>query len=170
MTTCKESPFYNFQVLDRNGKEYPLSSAKGKVVLVVNTASKCSFTVQYQGLEDIYRRLQEQYNEDFVNLGFPCNQFLRQEPGSNNDIQSFCQLNYGVMFPVLAKVNVNGGQAAPIYQWLKQQKKESLWCQRITWNFTKFVIDRHGKVRSRWSPTKKPETLEAHLIELLKGN
>lgn len=78
----------------------------------MNTASKCSFTVQYQGLEDIYRRLQEQYNEDFVILGFPCNQFLRQEPGSNNDIQSFCQLNYGVTFPVLAKVNVNGGQAA----------------------------------------------------------
>ncbi|KAJ5116062.1 hypothetical protein N7456_000410 [Penicillium angulare] len=170
MATSKESPFYNFKVLDRNGKEYPLSSTKGKVVLVVNTASKCSFTVQYQGLEDIYRRLQEEYNEDFVILGFPCNQFLRQEPGSNDDIQSFCQLNYGVTFPVLAKVNVNGGQTAPIYKWLKQQKRGFLGCQRITWNFTKFVIDRHGKVRSRWSPTKKPETLEGHLVELLKEN
>jgi glutathione peroxidase len=160
MATSKESPFYNFKVLDckyspspnvllyvhlsfprlrpaGNEEEYPLSSTKGKVVLVVNTASKCNFTPQYQGLEDIYRRLREKYDEDFVILGFPCNQFLRQEPGSNNDIQSFCQLSYGVTFPVLAKINVNGGQAAPLYRWLKQQKRGSLGRQRITWNFTK---------------------------------
>lgn len=107
------------------------------MVLVVNTASNCSFTAQYQGLEDIYRQLREQYEEGFVILGFPCNQFLRQEPGSNDEIQSFCQLNYGVTFPVLAKVNVNGGQTAPIYRWLKKQKRGSLGCRRITWNFTK---------------------------------
>ncbi|PNY25473.1 Glutathione peroxidase [Tolypocladium capitatum] len=131
------SKLYDFTVQQRNGTEFPLSETRGKVVLIVNTASKCSFTPQYEGLEALYKQFRGKYGEDFVILGFPCNQFMRQEPGTDSEIETFCRVNYGVTFPVLAKLDVNGATAAPLYKWLKEQKRGSLCMKRITWNFTK---------------------------------
>lgn len=133
-------------LIERN-QPFPLDQTRGKVVLVVNTASKCSFTPQYDGLEKLYQRLRGKYGDDFVILGFPCNQFMRQEPGSNNDIQSFCQVNYGVTFPVLAKIDVNGSDASPLYQWLKKQKPGFFGLRRIIWNFTKVGV--HKSIHQR---------------------
>ncbi|OBT75974.1 hypothetical protein VF21_05747 [Pseudogymnoascus sp. 05NY08] len=169
VVTRAASSFYDFAPLDKRGQAFPLDATRNKVVLVVNTASKCSFTPQYEGFEQLYQRLQKKYGDDFIILGFPCNQFMQQEPDSDDSIQSFCQLNYGVTFPVLAKIDVNGSTANPLYKWLKQQKTGILGMKRISWNFTKFSIDRTGKVRRRWSPTTKPEKLENHLISLLEA-
>ncbi|ATY61249.1 glutathione peroxidase family [Cordyceps militaris] len=166
--------FYDFKPLDtvlsnivvpaERGQELPLTNYRGKVVLVVNTASKCGFTGQYAGLEKLYQSLAAKHPDDFVILGFPCNQFGSQEPGSNDDIQTFCQVNYGVTFPILQKIDVNGDKAAPVYEWLKSEKPGLLGLKRIKWNFEKFLVGRDGKVVNRWASTTTPESLEKEIV------
>ncbi|KAH8710775.1 Glutathione peroxidase-like peroxiredoxin 2 [Beauveria bassiana] len=156
--------FYDFKPLDKRGQEVPLSDYRGKVVLVVNTASKCGFTGQYAGLEKIYKSITEKHPDDFVVLGFPCNQFGSQEPGSNDEIQSFCQVNYGVTFPIMQKVEVNGDKAAPLYEWLKSERPGLLGLKRIKWNFEKFLVGRDGRVVNRWASTTTPESLEKEIV------
>jgi glutathione peroxidase len=151
-----EKNFFDFVVKDAQGKDYPLSQHKGKLVLVVNVASKCGFTPQYEGLEKMYERFRE---KGLVILGFPCNQFGQQEPGTNEEIQQFCKLNYGVSFPVLAKVDVNGANTAPIYQFLKSEAPGFLGIEAIKWNFTKFLIDGEGNILDRFSPQTSPEDI-----------
>ena len=126
------------------GQPYPLSSLKNKVVLIVNTASKCGFTPQFEGLETLYKKVKSEHADDFVILGFPCNQFMQQDPGDNDTIQSFCLNNYGVSFPVLGKTEVNGDKAEPVYEWLKAQVPGMLGLKRIKWNFEKFLVGRDG--------------------------
>ena len=150
------------------GEPFPLSSLQGKVVLVVNTASKCGFTPQFEGLEKLYKSLKTRYPDDFTILGFPCNQFNNQDPGSNDDIQSFCQLNYGVTFPVLGKLDVNGDGTAPVFAWLKQQAPGVMGLKRIKWNFEKFLVGADGKVVTRWSSLTKPESLEDSIVKELE--
>ncbi|KAF2087398.1 glutathione peroxidase 1 [Saccharata proteae CBS 121410] len=153
--------FYDFKPLDKKGQPYPLSTLKGKVVLVVNTASKCGFTPQFEGLEALYKSLSASHpNNDFIILGFPCNQFGNQDPGSNDTIQEFCQLNYGVSFPVLGKVDVNGEKAEPVFEWLKREMPGLMGLKRVKWNFEKFLVGRDGKVKGRWASTAKPESLK----------
>jgi len=152
--------FFDFKPKDKKGNEYSLADLKGKVVLVVNTASKCGFTPQFAGLEKLYQDLKATH-PDFVILGFPCNQFGGQDPGSNDEIQSFCQVNYGVTFPVLGKIDVNGSAADPVFEWLKAEKPGLMGMKRVKWNFEKFLIGRDGKVKERWASTTKPETLKA---------
>ncbi|GLI73096.1 glutathione peroxidase 2 [Penicillium ochrochloron] len=147
------------------GTPFPLSSLKGKVVLAINTASKCGFTPQFEGLEKLYKELKAQYPEDVEFLGFPCNQFGGQDPGSNDDIQSFCQLNYGVSFPVLGKLDVNGDQAAPVFTWMKEAMPGALGLKRVKWNFEKFLIGADGKVVGRWSSLTKPESLKDSIVQ-----
>ncbi|KAF2269846.1 glutathione peroxidase [Lojkania enalia] len=154
--------FFDFKPKDKKGEEYSLADLKGKVVLVVNTASKCGFTPQFAGLEKLYQDLKAK-NPDFVILGFPCNQFGGQDPGSNDEIQQFCQLNYGVTFPVLGKIDVNGDKAEPLYEWMKSEKPGLMGLKRIKWNFEKFLIGRDGKVKARWASTTKPESLKAEI-------
>ncbi|KXJ93025.1 thioredoxin-like protein [Microdochium bolleyi] len=159
--------FYDFKPVDKKGEEKPLSDYKGKVVLVVNTASKCGFTPQYAGLEKLWKDIGAKHPDDFVILGFPCNQFGGQEPGTNDDIQSFCQLNYGVTFPIMGKVEVNGDNASPMFEWLKNEQPGLLGMKRVKWNFEKFLVGRDGKVKGRWASTTKPESLEKHILEEL---
>ncbi|KAJ3495009.1 hypothetical protein NLG97_g3702 [Lecanicillium saksenae] len=156
--------FYDFKPLDKRGQEVALSDYRDKVVLVVNTASKCGFTGQYAGLEKIYKSIKEKHPDDFVVLGFPCNQFGAQEPGSNEEIQEFCQINYGVSFPIMQKIDVNGDKAAPLYEWLKNERPGLLGLKRIKWNFEKFLVGRDGKVANRWASTTTPESLEKDII------
>ncbi|TFB04533.1 Glutathione peroxidase [Trichoderma ghanense] len=148
--------------------EVPLSNYKGKVVLVVNTASKCGFTYQYKNLESVYQAIKKEYPDDFVVLGFPCNQFGSQEPGSNEEIQNFCTLDQKVTFPVLGKINVNGDDAHPLYKWLKKEKPGLLGLERVKWNFEKFLIGRDGKVIGRWASTTEPEKIQDKIIEAIK--
>jgi glutathione peroxidase-family protein len=137
-------------------------------VLVVNTASKCGFTPQYKGLEALYKQVRARGGADrFEILGFPCNQFGAQEPGSDDDIQSFCQINYGVSFPVLGKIDVNGDDASPLFQWLKKEKPGVLGIQMVKWNFEKFLIDPAGNVVDRWASTTKPESIGKTVFKLL---
>lgn len=144
--------FYNFKVENHKGETVKMEDYKGKVVLIVNTASECGFTPQYTGLQELY----DTYNERGLEiLAFPCNQFGKQESGSNEEIQSFCQLNFGLTFPVFGKLDVNGKNAHPLYSYLKSQKK-GLVGRNIKWNFTKFLIDRSGNVVKRFAPTVKP--------------
>lgn len=150
------------------GEPKPLSDYTGKVVLIVNTASKCGFTPQYEGLEKLYKTLKTQYPEDFVILGFPCNQFGGQEPGTDSEIQEFCLVNYGVSFPIMGKVDVNGDGAAPLFEWLKKEKPGLMGLKRVKWNFEKFLIGRDGKVVERWASIKKPEDLESVIVAELK--
>jgi len=157
----EESKFYSFTVKNAQGQDVKLSDYKGKVVLVVNVASKCGFTYQYEGLQKLYN---EHKDKGLVILGFPSNQFLSQEPGSNEEIQNFCKLKYGVDFPVFAKGDVNGDNAQPLYKWLTSQEKFS---GRITWNFNKFLINRKGEVVNRFGSKVKPEELEPEVKKLL---
>ena len=153
------------------GKPFPLSSLKGKVILVVNTASKCGFTPQFKSLETLYQSVKSKHPDDFTILGFPCNQFGSQDPGSNDDIQSFCQVNYGVSFPVLGKLDVNGNEAAPVWEWMKEEMPGLMGLKRVKWNFEKFLISADGKVVGRWASTTKPETLEETILkEIEKGS
>jgi glutathione peroxidase len=147
-----------------NGESFSLADKAGKVLLVVNTASKCGFTPQYAGLEALWKKYRDRGFEVFA---FPCNQFGGQEPGSAEEIASFCDVNYGVSFPLMAKVEVNGDGATPLYRWLKAEAPGVLGTQRIKWNFTKFLIGRDGKVVSRFAPTDKPEKLEGAIEALL---
>lgn len=141
-----------------------MADYRGKVVLIVNTASKCGFTPQYAGLETLYKKLKEKHGDDFQILGFPCNQFGSQEPGTDDDIQSFCQINYGVSFPIMQKIEVNGDGAAPLYQWLKTEKPGIMGLKMIKWNFEKFLIGRDGAVKNRWASTTKPESIEKDIV------
>jgi glutathione peroxidase len=155
--------FYQFSAMSLQGKEIPMEQYKGKVVLVVNTASKCGFTPQYEGLEDIYKRYSE---KGLVILGFPCNQFGNQEPGSEKEISEGCLINYGVSFPMFSKVEVNGDNAHPIYKYLKKSLPR-LFSGKIRWNFTKFLIDASGNPVKRFSPVTKPEQIVPDIEKLL---
>jgi len=155
---------YDFAATGLDGKDVPLANYQGQVLLIVNTASKCGFTPQYAGLESLYEKLSP---EGLTVLGFPCNQFGAQEPGSESEIGAFCVKNYGVSFPMFAKVDVNGHAAHPLWQFLKRQKKGLLGTARIKWNFTKFLVNRTGDVVARYAPTKKPETLEGQIRKVL---
>jgi glutathione peroxidase len=160
------STAFEFSAIDIDGKQKNFSDYDGKVILVVNTASKCGFTPQYTGLEELWRRHKEQ---GFMVLGFPCDQFGHQEPGNEDEIKNFCSLSYDVSFPMFSKVEVNGAQAHPFYQWLKKEKSGLLGIGAIKWNFTKFLIGRDGNVISRYAPTDKPETIEKDIVKALKA-
>lgn len=157
------SKFYEFQLAKLDGTLLDSAELRGKVVLIVNVASQCGFTKQYAGLETLYRR----YADRLLILGFPCNQFGSQEPGSAEEISAFCTLNYDVTFPIMAKCDVNGASAHPIYQWLKQQKPGVLGIEAIKWNFTKFLLDKEGQVFDRYAPQTDPEALAADIEVLL---
>jgi glutathione peroxidase len=155
---------YELSVQDIRGKDQPLGRYRDKVLLIVNTASKCGFTPQYQGLEDLYRKYRDRGLEI---LGFPCNQFGAQEPGSAEEIASFCAVNYGVTFPLFAKIDVNGDDTAPLYRYLKKAKPGLLGSEAIKWNFTKFLVDRSGNVVERYAPNTEPASLAADIEKLL---
>jgi len=155
---------YDFTATTIDGEEKSLAEFKGKAMLVVNTASKCGFTPQYTGLEQLYKKYQD---KGLVVLGFPCDQFGHQEPGDENEIKNFCSLNYDVTFPLFAKINVNGGDAHPLYRYLKKEAKGVLGTEAIKWNFTKFLVDKSGKVLRRYAPTDTPESIEKDLAAVL---
>ncbi len=179
---------YNYSLTTKSGKELSLSEYKGKVLLIVNTASKCGFTPQYDGLEALYKKYQEQ---GLMIIGVPCNQFGDQEPGTNNEVQEFCRLNYGVTFPIMAKTCVRGEEAEPLFKYLIQQKKfegfkpspmtdilidhfnknmpaSYMENDEIKWNFTKFLIDTEGNVIARFEPVDTPEDIEVAITKILK--
>ena len=155
---------YDFTAETIDGQPAPLAEHRGKVVLIVNTASKCGFTRQYAGLEELFRKYRDQ---GLVVLGFPCNQFGAQEPGDEDEIKSFCSLTYDVDFPMMRKIDVNGPSAHPLYVFLKAQKKGVLGTEGVKWNFTKFLVDRDGKVVDRFAPTVEPKALEGAIEALL---
>ncbi|MEQ1539789.1 MAG: glutathione peroxidase [Sphingorhabdus sp.] len=155
---------HDFTVAMPGGQSQDLRDYAGKVVLVVNTASKCGFTPQYKGLEALHRKYAD---KGLVVLGFPCNQFGAQEPGDEEEIKTFCSLNYDVSFPLAKKVDVNGDAADPLWQHLKQQQSGLLGSRGIKWNFTKFLVDKDGKVVGRYAPTVSPESLEKDIERLL---
>ncbi|HNA80632.1 MAG TPA: glutathione peroxidase [Turneriella sp.] len=157
---------HEFSAATLGGKEKSLAEYKGKVVLIVNTASKCGFTPQYAGLEAIYEKYKDQ---GFVILGFPCNQFGAQEPGSESEIEQFCQVNYGVKFPMFGKIDVNGSNAHPLYKFLTSEKPGILGLEAIKWNFTKFLIDKDGNPVKRYAPNTKPEDIAGDIEKLLKA-
>ncbi|KAK5631206.1 hypothetical protein RRF57_006920 [Xylaria bambusicola] len=166
VTMAAATSFWDFTTKDKKGADKPLSEYKGKVVLVVNTASKCGFTPQFAGLEKLYKDITAAHPDDFVILGFPTSQFASQE-GSDDDIQEFCQVNYGVTFPILAKTEVNGDKPEKVWEWMKNEQPGVLGIKRVKWNFEKFLIGRDGKVKGRWASTTKPEALEKHIKEQL---
>jgi glutathione peroxidase len=154
---------YEFKVLNHKGEEVSMEDYKGKVLLIVNTASKCGFTNQYAGLQDLYNV----YNDRGLEiLAFPCNQFGNQEDGSNNEIQAFCQNNFGLTFPVYAKIDVNGETADPLFKYLKEEQRGLLGSE-IRWNFTKFLVDRDGKITKRFAPMVKPKKIEPSIKKLI---
>lgn len=148
------------------GQEQGLDAYRGQVVLVVNTASKCGFTPQFEGLEELYEKYADQ---GFVVLGFPCNQFASQDPGSNEEIAGFCQRNYGVTFPMFEKIDVNGDQAHPLFTWLRQEKGGVLG-DAIKWNFTKFLVGRDGEVIKRYAPTTDPAKIAGDIEQALAAD
>ena len=154
---------YDFTVKGRAGEDVSLSTYKGKVLLVVNTATGCGFTPQYEGLQKLYDKHKD---KGFEILDFPCNQFANQAPGTIEEIQSFCTLNYGTTFPHFAKIDVNGKNASDLFKFLKKEKKSALGSS-IKWNFTKFLIDREGNVVKRFAPTDTPESIEQDIVALL---
>ncbi len=159
---------YDFEVTDNKGKAVSLESYRGKVMLIVNTASKCGFTPQYKGLESLYEELQ---SEGLVVLGFPCNQFGKQEPGNDEEIASFCDLNFGVSFPLFKKVDVNGEEASPLFGYLKAKAPGIAGTTSIKWNFTKFLVGADGNVVKRYSPKTKPSAIKADIqAELAKAS
>lgn len=154
----------DFTVTTNRGQELALKEKLGSVLLVVNTASKCGFTPQYDGLEKLYQQYKD---KGFEVLGFPCNQFGGQEPGNADEIAEFCKVNFGVTFPLMAKVDVNGADASPLFDWMKAEKKGLMGTTAIKWNFTKFLIDRQGNVVKRYAPTDKPEAIARDIEKLL---
>jgi glutathione peroxidase len=156
--------FYDYKAKNIYGEEVSMEKYKGKVVLVVNTASKCGFTPQFEGLEQLYREYKDKGLEV---LGFPCNQFANQEPGTNEEVHQFCQLNYGVTFTMFEKIDVNGENAHPLYKFLTSQAKGIL-SSKIKWNFTKFLIDAEGNVVKRYAPTVLPSQITGDIEKLLK--
>lgn len=154
----------DFTALAPDGSEIDLSDKLGKVLLVVNTASKCGFTPQYDGLEKIYQKYAEQ---GFEVLGFPCNQFGGQEPGDAEEIEQFCKVNFGVTFPLMKKVDVNGADASPLFDWMKAEAPGLMGSKAIKWNFTKFLIDREGNVVRRYASADRPEAIAKDIEKLL---
>jgi glutathione peroxidase len=155
---------YNFSVQDAELKDIPLTDYKDKVLLVVNVASYCGLTYQYESLEKLYKKYQ---NKDFEILGFPCNQFAFQEPGNNKDIKKFCDSKYGITFKIFNKINVNGSKEDPFYTFLKEKKPGVGGTKPIKWNFTKFLINKDGEVVNRFSPQVEPMEIESNILELL---
>lgn len=155
---------YDFSALSLTGQKIPMSTYKGKVLLIVNTASECGLTPQYEGLEKLYQEYKEKGLEI---LGFPCNQFGGQEPGSSEEIGQFCKKNYGVSFQMFDKIDVNGPNTHEIFKFLKSEKKGLLFSEAIKWNFTKFLVDRSGEVVARYAPTQDPLTLRKDIEKLL---
>lgn len=155
---------YDFTVQDIQGNEHDMGEYRGKVLLIVNTASKCGFTPQFEGLQGLYGDLKEKGLEV---LGFPCNQFMNQDPADNGAISEFCSLNYGVDFPMFAKIEVNGPGTHPLYAFLKQQAKGLMGSEKVKWNFTKFLVNRDGQVVRRYPPTTKPEAIRSDIEKLL---
>ena len=156
---------YDFEAQQINGQNVPLSQYQGKVLLIVNTASACGFTPQFGGLEELHRQYAD---KGLVVLGFPCNQFGSQDPGSNDEIGSFCQLNYGVSFPMMAKIDVNGADASPLYKWLTAEAPGLLGSKAIKWNFTKFLVGKDGQVIRRYAPQDAPKKLAADIEAALR--
>ncbi|WP_129688778.1 glutathione peroxidase [Gottfriedia acidiceleris] len=157
---------YDFEVKDSKGEDVSLSNYKDKVMIVVNTASACGYTPQYKDLQALY----EEYKEDGLEiLGFPCNQFMNQEPGSNEEIQSFCELNFGVTFPVFGKIDVNGDKADPLFKYLSSKAPGIMGLKSIKWNFTKFIIDKNGEVIERFAPQTNPQEMRSTIEKLLKA-
>lgn len=154
---------YDFSVSQQDGTSFSLDNYKGKVLLIVNTATGCGFTPQYEGLQTLYEQFQE---KGFEVLDFPCNQFNHQAPGTSEEINTFCNLNYNTTFPRFAKIEVNGKNAHPLYQWMKNEKKGALG-KHVEWNFTKFLIDREGNVVKRFAPTTAPEKLVTEIEKLI---
>lgn len=154
---------HDFTVKKADGSDQKLSDYAGKPILIVNTASKCGFTPQYEGLEALHRK----YGDKLEIIAFPCNQFGAQEPGDAEEIANFCKLSYDVTFPVMAKIEVNGDGADPLYKHLKKEKPGLMGLQSIKWNFTKFLVDKNGKVVSRHAPTERPESLTADIDKLV---
>ena len=155
---------YNFSVQDAELKDIPLKDYKDKVLLVVNVASYCGLTYQYESLEKLYKKYK---NKDFEILGFPCNQFAFQEPGNNKDIKKFCDSKYGITFKIFNKINVNGSKEDPFYTFLKEERPGVGGTKPIKWNFTKFLINKDGKVVNRFSPQVEPMEIESNILELL---
>jgi len=167
-TLAKDTPMktiYDFKVTTITNQEISLQEYQGKVVLIVNVASKCGYTPQYAGLEALYKKYKER---GFVVLGFPCNQFASQEPDSEAQIENFCRVNFGVTFPMFAKIDVNGDKAHPLYKYLKAQKTGLLGTEAIKWNFTKFLVDKQGNAIKRFGSSTKPIELEDEIEKLLK--
>ena len=154
----------DFQVKKPDGSDLDLSEKQGKVLLVVNTASKCGFTPQYDGLEELYKKYADQ---GFEVLGFPCNQFGGQEPGNAEEIDQFCKVNFGVTFPLMQKVEVNGDNASPLFDWMKSEAPGLMGSKTIKWNFTKFLIDRDGNVVRRYAPQDAPARIDKDIAKLL---
>jgi glutathione peroxidase len=161
-----ETRVFDFQAKTIDGSAKDLRDYAGQVLLIVNTASRCGFTPQYEGLEKLYRKYRDR---GFEVLGFPCNQFGAQEPGDETAIRQFCSLNYGVTFPLFAKIEVNGEGTHPLYRFLKRARKGMLGTEAIKWNFTKFLVDRQGNVVERFAPTVKPEELEGAIETALEA-
>ncbi|MEY4430044.1 MAG: hypothetical protein RLZZ182_2733 [Pseudomonadota bacterium] len=157
---------YDFEAQTITGQSVKLSEHRGKVILIVNTASKCGFTPQFEGLEKLWQAYKDR---GLIVLGFPCNQFGGQDPGANSEIASFCQLNYGVSFPMMAKIDVNGPQAHPLYQHLVQEAPGLLGTKAIKWNFTKFLIGKDGRVLGRYAPVDSPKGLAADIEKALSA-
>jgi glutathione peroxidase len=152
---------YDFEVKTISGEVISMDAFKNKVLLIVNVASKCGFTEQYAGLETLYQKYKD---KGLVILGFPCNQFMNQEPLNEEEIKSFCSLTYGVTFPMFSKIDVNGENTHPLYKYLKEAKKGLLGSEAIKWNFTKFLVDKNGTVINRYAPATKPESLEVDIL------
>jgi len=162
-----KTTIYDFTATDIDGRARSLREFAGKALLIVNVASKCGFTPQYKGLEALWRKRREQ---DFVVLGFPCDQFGHQEPGDEAEIKQFCSLSYDVTFPLFAKIDVNGAGAHPLFVWLKGEKSGVLGTETIKWNFTKFLVDRGGRVLKRYGPADSPEKIDNLVDDLLAGS
>lgn len=162
-----ERTLYDFEARSIDGRPVKLADYRGKVLLIVNTASQCGFTPQFAGLETLWRK---HATQGLVVLGFPSNEFGGQDPGSNEEIASFCQVNYGVSFPMMSKIKVNGADAHPLYQWLTAAAPGLLGTKAIKWNFTKFLVDRHGQVLKRYAPTDRPEAIERDIEAALAAH
>lgn len=156
---------YDFSATTIDGQSQSLETYRGQVLLIVNVASRCGFTPQYAGLEELYQRYKD---KGFQVLGFPCNQFGKQEPGSKAEIKSFCSLKFRITFPMFAKINVNGADADPLYKYLKSRRRGLLWTQSIKWNFTKFLVNRSGEVVKRYGSLSTPKRIKRKLVSLLE--
>ncbi|MGJ8681482.1 glutathione peroxidase [Paraglaciecola sp.] len=159
-----ENTIYQFNAILNNGEDINFEQYKGQVLLIVNTASNCGFTPQYEGLQTLFEQFKD---KDFSVLGFPCDQFGHQEPGNDTEIEQFCSLNFNVNFPLFKKVEVNGENTSPLYKFLKEQKPGILGSKKIKWNFTKFLINKNGEVLKRYGSTTKPEKIAADIEALI---